>query len=237
VEFADGRFAVSGTDRTIDFTTVARAAHIPHDFPLEIVEPGWQETAAYDPPNFAFSNGAHLCEVEIDPEIGTVALAGYWAVDDIGTVINPIIVEGQLHGGVAQGTGQALLERCLYDPDSGQLLTGSFLDYAVPRASDLPFFVSEFDESAPCTHNPLGAKGCGEAGAIAAPAAIVSAVIDALRPMGITGLEMPLTPDRLWRAIAAARSGDAVIAGLDPAIHQAKNAGDDTDGYAGQARV
>jgi carbon-monoxide dehydrogenase large subunit len=205
VDFSDGRFAVVGTDRTIDFAEVARAAHIPHHFPLEAVEPGWQETAAYDPPNFAFSNGAHLCEVEIDPQIGTVALVGYWAVDDVGTVINPIIVEGQLHGGVAQGAGQALFERCLYDPDSGQLLTGSFLDYALPRAADFPSFASEFDQTTPCTHNPLGAKGCGEAGAIAAPAAIVGAVMDAVRTLGVTDLQMPLTPDRLWGAIAATR--------------------------------
>lgn len=125
-------------------------------------------------------------------------------MNDFGTVINPIIVEGQLHGGIAQGTGQALFERCIYDSDSGQLLSGSFLDYALPRAADLLPFISEFDESVPCTHNPLGAKGCGEAGAIAAPAAITGAVIDAVRGLGITDLQMPLTPDRLWSAIAAA---------------------------------
>src|SRR5580692_6932832 len=201
VGFADGHFAVAGTDRAVDFVTVARAAHIPHNFPLETLEPGWQETAAYDPPNFAFSNGAHLCEVEVDPQTGKVALVGYWAVDDVGTVINPIIVEGQVHGGVAQGAGQALFEHCLYDPGSGQLLTGSFLDYAMPRAGDLPDFASEFDETAPCTHNPLGAKGCGEAGAIAAPAAIVGAVLDAVRALGVDDLQMPLTPGRLWSAI------------------------------------
>jgi aerobic carbon-monoxide dehydrogenase large subunit len=205
VGFADGRFAVAGTDRAVDFAAVARAAHIPHNFPLETLEPGWQETAAYDPPNFAFSNGAHLCEVEVDPQTGKVALVGYWAVDDVGTVINPIIVEGQVHGGVAQGAGQALFEQCLYDPGSGQLLTGSFLDYAMPRAGDLPAFASEFDETAACTHNPLGAKGCGEAGAIAAPAAIVGAVLDAVRPLGVDDLQMPLTPGRLWSAIAAPR--------------------------------
>jgi aerobic carbon-monoxide dehydrogenase large subunit len=204
IAFADGHFAVAGTDRSVDIAAVARAAHIPAEFPLETEEPGWQETAAYDPSNFAFSNGTHLCEVEIDPETATIELVSYWAVDDIGTVINPIIVEGQLHGGIAQGVGQALFERCFYDSDSGQLLTGSFLDYALPHATDLPLFVSEFDESAPCTHNPLGAKGCGEAGAIAAPAAIISAVIDATRILGITDLQMPLTPGRLWSAFAAA---------------------------------
>ena len=210
VAFADGCFAVIGTDRVVDIAAVARAANIPHHFPLESLEPGLNETAAYDPPNFAFSNGAHLCEVEIDPELGTVAVVGYWAVDDVGTVINPIIVEGQLHGGVAQGAGQALFERCCHDPETGQLLTGSFLDYALPRAADLPDFVSAFDESTPCTHNPLGAKGCGEAGAIAAPAAIVSAVLDALRPLGISDVEMPLTPERLWRVMATAGRKTAI---------------------------
>ena len=163
------------------FADIARAANIPHNFPLETLEPGLQETAVYDPPAFAFSNGAHLCEVEIDPATGETRVVAYWAVDDVGTVINPMIVEGQIHGGVAQGLGQALRENCIYDA-SGQLLSGSFMDYALPRAGDLPLIKSEFDESQPCAHNPLGAKGCGEAGAIAAPAAIVSAVLDALSP-------------------------------------------------------
>ena len=132
-------------------------------------------------PRFAFSNGAHVCEIEIDPDTGATRLVGYWGVDDVGTVINPMIVDGQVHGGVAQGLGQALCELCRYDAD-GQLLSGSFMDYALPRAADLPLIESELDESQPCTHNPLGAKGCGEAGAIAAPAAIVSAVLDALSP-------------------------------------------------------
>jgi carbon-monoxide dehydrogenase large subunit len=125
-------------------------------------------------------------------------------VDDVGTVINPMIVEGQIHGGVAQGAGQALAELCAYDPAGGQLLSGSFMDYALPRADDLPLLHSETDETQPCTHNPLGAKGCGEAGAIAAPAAIVGAVLDALKPLGVTDLDMPLTPERIWRAIRAA---------------------------------
>ena len=134
-----------------------------------------------------------------------MAIVGYWAVDDFGTVINPMIVEGQLPGGAAQGIGQALHEHCLYDADSGQLLSGSCMDYALPRADDLVPFVAEFDETQPCTHNPLGAKGCGEAGAIAAPAAVVSAVLDALQPLGIEDIQMPITPARLWAAIAAAR--------------------------------
>jgi carbon-monoxide dehydrogenase large subunit len=134
-----------------------------------------------------------------------VHVTAYRAVDDIGTVINPMIVEGQIQGGVAQGVGQALLERCAYD-ENGQLLSGSFLDYALPRADEVPQIMSEFDETQPCTHNPLGAKGCGEAGSIAAPAAVVNAVIDALAPLGITDIDMPLTPERVWQAIQAARA-------------------------------
>jgi carbon-monoxide dehydrogenase large subunit len=206
VDFADGVFAVAGTDRRLTFAQVAHAAHVPHNFPLETLEPGLQETAVYDPPAFAFSNGAHVCAVEIDAETGATRLVGYWGVDDVGTVINPMIVDGQIHGGVAQGLGQALAERCLYD-SGGQLLSGSFMDYALPRAADLPAVVSELDESQPCTHNPLGAKGCGEAGAIAAPAAIVSAVLDALAPLGVTEIDMPLTAEAVWRAIAAAPEG------------------------------
>jgi aerobic carbon-monoxide dehydrogenase large subunit len=203
VEFAAGRFSVAGTDRRVDFASVARAAHVPHDYPLETLEPGLEESAFYDPPNFAFSNGVHVAEVEIDRDTGSVHVVSYWAVDDLGTVINPMIVEGQIQGGVAQGVGQALTEHCAYDAD-GQLLSGSFMDYALPRADDVPQVVSEFDESQPCTHNPLGAKGCGEAGSIAAPAAIVNAVLDALALLGITDVAMPLTSERVWRAISAA---------------------------------
>jgi carbon-monoxide dehydrogenase large subunit len=159
----------------------------------------------YDPPNFAFSNGAHVCEIEIDPDTGKIALVGLWAVDDVGTVINPIIVEGQIHGGLAQGLGQALLENCVYD-DSGQLVAGSFMDYAIARADDLPDFATECDESQPCTHNPLGAKGCGEAGSIGSPAALVGAALDALAQLGVTDLVMPLTPEQVWRRIRQART-------------------------------
>lgn len=209
IAFGDGWFAVSGTDRRVHMTEVARAAYVPHDYPLETLEPGLQDTAVYDPSSFAFSNGAHVCEVEVDRETGVVHVVGYWAVDDIGTVINPMIVEGQVQGGVAQGLGQALREHCVYEADGGQLLAGSFMDYAVPRADDFPAIISEFDESQPCTHNPLGAKGCGEAGSIAAPAAAVNAVLDALHPLGVRDIEMPLTPERVWRAIHAASAGGA----------------------------
>jgi aerobic carbon-monoxide dehydrogenase large subunit len=204
VDFRDGAFVIAGTDRRVSFAAVAQAAYVPHNFPLETLEPGLQETAVYDPPSFAFSNGAHVCELEIDPETGRLEILGFWAVDDIGTVINPMIVEAQIHGGLAQGLGQALLERCAYD-DGGQPLCGSFMDYALARADDLPAFVTECDESQPCTHNPLGAKGCGEAGAIGAPAAVVGAALDALAPLGITDLDMPLTSEQVWRRIRQAR--------------------------------
>jgi carbon-monoxide dehydrogenase large subunit len=199
LEFSAGAFRVAGTDRKISFADVARAAYVPHRYPLETLEPGLDENAFYDPANFAFSNGAHVCEVEVDPETGACEIVSYYAVDDVGTVINPMIVEGQLHGGLAQGIGQALLERTVYD--GGQLLSASFMDYAAPRATDLVFFQTETDESQPCTHNPLGAKGCGESGAIGAPAAVVSALLDALAPLGVTDLEMPATPHRVWQAI------------------------------------
>jgi carbon-monoxide dehydrogenase large subunit len=203
IELRDGAFGVAGTDRRLSFEAVARAANVPHNYPPGL-EPGLDENAFYDPPNFAFSNGAHVCEVEVDAETGAVRIVGYWAVDDIGTVINPMIVEGQLHGGVVQGLGQALAERTVYE--DGQLLSASFMDYALPRAADLPFFSSELDESQPCTHNPLGAKGCGESGTIAAPAAVVSAILDALAPYGVTDLEMPATPHRIWEAMKRART-------------------------------
>jgi carbon-monoxide dehydrogenase large subunit len=199
IEFAAGRFSVAGTDRTVSFEEVARAANVAHRLPLESLEPGLDERASYDPPNFAFSNGAHVCEVEVDPETGALEIVAYYAVDDVGRVINPMIVEGQLHGGLAQGIGQAIFERTVYE--EGQLLSASFMDYALPRAGDLPSFSSETDETQPCTHNPLGAKGCGESGAIGAPAAVVSALLDALAPLGVTDIEMPATPHRVWQAI------------------------------------
>jgi carbon-monoxide dehydrogenase large subunit len=199
IEFQQGEFRVGGTDRKVSFQQVAGAAYVPHNYPLTELEPGLDENAFYDPPNFAFSNGVHVCEAEVDVDTGTVRVTGYWAVDDIGTVINPMIVEGQLHGGVAQGLGQALAERTVYE--EGQLLSASFMDYALPRATDLPFFESELDESQPCTHNPIGAKGCGESGTIAAPAAVIGAILDALHSLGVDDLEMPATPHRVWQAI------------------------------------
>src|SRR5262249_16660160 len=195
----DGAFGVVGTDRRATFAAVARAAHTAHDLP-DGLEPGLDETAFYDPKNFAFSNGAHVCEVEIDRETGALRIVGYWVVDDGGVVISAFIVEGQVHGGLAPGIGQALMELCAYD-GAGQLLSASFMDHAIPRADQFPLFVSELDESLPCTHNPLGAKGCGESGTIGAPAAVVSAILDALAPLGIDDIAMPVTPERLWRTL------------------------------------
>src|SRR5947208_11739696 len=176
--FEDGAFKVAGTDRQKSFGEVAFQAYVPHNFPLETLEPGLEENAFYDPKNFTFPAGAYVCEVEIDPETGVVDVVAFNACDDFGNIINPMIVEGQVHGGLAQGIGQALLEACVYDNESGQLLTGSYMDYAMPRADDLPSF-KVTTKVTPCTHNPLGAKGCGEAGTIGAPAALLNQVHDA----------------------------------------------------------
>jgi aerobic carbon-monoxide dehydrogenase large subunit len=207
IAFGEGLFTVAGTDRRVTFREVARVAHHPTNYPADL-ELGLQDSAVYDPGNFAWSNGVHACELEVDCDTGEIYILGYWGVDDIGTVINPMIVEGQIHGGIAQGLGQALREHCFYEADTGQLLSGSFMDYAVPRASGMPDIISELDESQPCTHNPLGAKGCGEAGSIGAPTAIVGAVLDALRPLGVTDIEMPLTAERVWMAIQFAAAQD-----------------------------
>ncbi len=204
IEFKDGRFTVAGTDKSKAFGEIALAAYVPHNYPLESLEPGLDETAFYDPTNFTFPAGTHICEVEIDPDTGAVAVARFTACDDFGNIINPMIVEGQVHGGVAQGIGQALLEQCVYDPESGQLLTGSYMDYALPRADDLPS-ITVGTEITPCTHNPLGAKGCGEAGAIGAPAAMMNAVMDALASVGVEHLDMPASPHRVWQAIRSAQ--------------------------------
>jgi carbon-monoxide dehydrogenase large subunit len=205
VEFEDGKFTVAGTDRSKTMAEVALTAYVPHNFPHEELEPGLDETAFYDPKNFTFPSGAHIAEVEIDPETGQVAVVNFTASDDFGRILNPMIVEGQVHGGLAQGIGQALLEACIYDKETGQLLTGSYNDYTMPRAGDLPYFKLSTNVT-PCTHNPLGVKGCGEAGAIGAPAAITNALVDALKPLGIRHLDMPATPERLWRLIQQHRS-------------------------------
>jgi carbon-monoxide dehydrogenase large subunit len=195
IEFKDGNFTVSGTDKTKSMGEIIMAAMVPHNFPLEEMEPGLDQRSFYDPKNFTFPAGCHICEVEIDPDTGVVEIVKFTAVDDFGKLVNPMIVEGQVHGGIAHGVGQALLEACVYD-DDGQLVTGSYMDYAMPRADNLPSFDLGFTETL-CPHNPLGVKGCGEAGAIAAPAAVINAVTDAL---GVSHLDMPATPEKVWRA-------------------------------------
>ncbi len=199
IDFADGAFTVTGTDRSKSIGDVALAAYVPHNYPLEELEPGLDESAFYDPKNFTYPAGCHICEVEVDPETGTVELVSWVAVDDFGTIINPMIVEGQVHGGVAHGVGQALMEQCIYD-EAGQLVTGSYTDYCMPRADDLPSLKVGYKVT-PCPHNPLGVKGCGEAGAIAAPAAVISAVSDAI---GVAHIDMPATSERVWRALQGA---------------------------------
>jgi carbon-monoxide dehydrogenase large subunit len=205
VQFSAGVFRVAGTDRSKTFAEVALAAYVPHHYPLETLEPGLNENAFYDPTNFTYPAGTHVCEVEVDPVTGRARIDRFIACDDFGTVVNPMIVEGQVHGGLAQGIGQALLEGCHYNED-GQLLTGSFVDYAMPRADDLPDFVVETVRGTPCTHNPLGAKGCGEAGAIGSPPAVINAIVDALAPLGVRDVPMPATPYRIWQTLQAARS-------------------------------
>jgi carbon-monoxide dehydrogenase large subunit len=205
IDFANGEFTVRGTDKKIPFGTVALTAYVPHNYPLETLEPGLNETAFYDPTNFTFPSGTYIAEVEIDPETGVVRLDRFTAVDDFGTIINPMIVEGQVHGGLVQGIGQALIENCVYDRETGQLLTGSFMDYAMPRADDFPEFKIGH-VCTPCTHNPLGTKGCGEAGAIGSPPAIINAVLDALAPLGVKDIDMPATSHRVWQAIQAVKA-------------------------------
>ncbi len=205
IEFKDGKFTVAGTDRSKAFAEVSLAAYVPHNYPLDKLEPGLDETAFYDPTNFTFPAGTHICEVEVDPETGVVKVVAFTASDDFGNIINPMIVAGQVHGGLTQGIGQALLEQCVYDADSGQLLTGSYMDYAMPRADDVPSFKVS-TQVTPCTHNPLGAKGCGEAGAIGAPAAMMNAVHDALAAVGVKRIDMPASPHRVWQAIQSARA-------------------------------
>jgi len=201
VEFENGVFKVAGTDKSVPFASVSLTAYVPHNYPLDKLEPGLNENAFYDPTNFTYPSGTYICEVEVDPLTGVVRVERFTAVDDFGNIVNPMIVEGQVHGGLAQGIGQALLEHGQYDTDSGQLLTGSYMDYAMPRADDLPSFVVETAQGTPCTHNPLGVKGCGEAGAIGSPPAVINAICDAL---GLRDMPMPATPHTVWQAIQSA---------------------------------
>ncbi len=201
IEFKDGFFSVAGTDKKKALAEISLAAYVPHNYPIEELEPGLDETAFYDPKNFTFPGGCHVCEVEIDPETGVVAVVNMTAVDDVGRVINPMIVEGQVHGGLAQGIGQALLEGAVYDRE-GQLVTGSFMDYQMPRAIDFPGMHTS-TENTLCTHNPLGSKGVGETGAIGSPPSVINAVVDALRDYNVRHLDMPASPQKIWSIIQA----------------------------------
>ena len=198
LEFANGSWNVKGTEKSVGFGDVALTAYVPHDYPVN-EEPGLDFASFYDPTNFVYPFGAHICVVEIDKDTGEVKIVRYIAVDDAGNIINPMIAEGQVHGGIAHGIGQALYEGALYD-DSGQLLNASMLDYCIPRADNMPFFETDHTIT-PCPHNPLGVKGIGEAGTIASTPAVVNAVMDALTDYGVKDLQMPLTPQRVWAAM------------------------------------
>ena len=203
VEFRDGAFHVAGTDKAMAMTEVAKAFYYPmgitDKFGVGLEASG---TFATEPPNHP--NGCHVCEVEIDPETGTARVERYAVVDDVGTVVNPKTLKGQIHGGIAQGLGQVLMEEVVYDPGSGQLLGASLMDYALPRADDL-CAIEVATRPVPTRLNPLGAKGAGEAGTVGALPAVMNAIRDALAPLGVTALAMPATSERIWRAIAAAR--------------------------------
>jgi len=204
IAFSDGRFAVAGTDRGLTLREVARAAFQPPQLPPG-VEPGLYETGTFSPKQDTWPNGCHVCELEIDPDTGVVTLDRYVVIDDVGTVINPVTLKGQIHGGVAQGVGQALLEQIVYEPESGQLLTSSFMEYAMPRADT---FCDMHIESnpVPTRLNPMGAKGAGEAGTVGALPVVINAVMSALAPLGVRDLDMPASSERVWRAIQDAAS-------------------------------
>jgi carbon-monoxide dehydrogenase large subunit len=204
VALRDGRFIVAGTDRGVTWSRVARAAYQPRQLPPGL-EPGFSETAAFAPPAVTFPNGCHVCEVEIDEETGAVRVTRYSVVDDVGHMINPMLVKGQIHGGIVQGLGQGLSEILTYEASTGQLLSGSLMDYAIPRADDVPLFDVDSHE-VPTRVNPLGAKGVGEAGTVGALPALLNAVNDALAPLGVRHLDMPVTPERVWRAIREAKA-------------------------------
>lgn len=198
LEYAEGKWTVKGTDKSVSFGDVSLTAYVPHDYP-EGLEPGLDFSSFYDPSNFTYPFGAHIAVVEVDAETGRVTLNRFIAVDDVGNIMNPMIVEGQIHGGVAQGVGQALLEEVVYD-EGGQMISGSYMDYAMPRADDLPM-IETANTVTPCPHNPLGVKGAGEAGTIGSTPAVVNAVVDALAHLGVTDIQMPLKPQTVWKAM------------------------------------
>jgi carbon-monoxide dehydrogenase large subunit len=204
IAFADGVFEVAGTDRNVTIKQVAQTAYQRPNLPDDI-EPGLYESATFSPQIPNFPNGCHICEVEIDPDTGNTEVLRYSVVDDVGTVINALTLEGQIHGGIGQGIGQAFTEHMIFDPESGQLLTGSFMDYGMPRADDMCSFHME-NNPVPTATNPVGAKGAGEAGNVGALAAIMNAVVDAMSPLGVTHVDMPATPEKLWRLVQKARA-------------------------------
>src|SRR5690242_1376232 len=207
LEWGAGRWAVRGDpDQGKSIGEIAFAAFAAHGLP-EGIEPSLDSDATFDPDNFSFPHGTHLCAAEVDTETGMVRIRKYVAVDDVGKVVNPLIVEGQVHGGLAQGIAQALYEEAVYDAD-GNLTTTTMADYLVPSAADLPTFTTDRTET-PATTNPLGVKGVGEAGTIASTPAVVNAIVDALRPYGVDDVPMPCTPERVWRALTGARRGSA----------------------------
>ena len=214
VEFKDGQFRVVGTDKTIGIIDVAKAAYAPAGPLTDKFGVGLQSAGSFSPNPPSHPNGSHVCELEVDPETGEVVVDRYFVVDDLGRVLNPLIVRGQIHGGVVQGLGQALMEHQVYDRQSGQLLSGSFMDYGMPRADTMPDIESQLEEVA-CRTNPLGVKGIGESGTIGAPPTVINALIDALKPLGVEQIDMPATPGRVWQAIANARGASPARA--DPA--------------------
>jgi carbon-monoxide dehydrogenase large subunit len=203
ITFADGRFTVAASDRGIDIGALAAAAREPENLPPDETSPGLDASARYKLQASTFPNGCHICEVEIDPQTGAVEIVGYTVVDDFGAIVNPLLLAGQVHGGIAQGIGQALMERAVYDRESAQLITGSFGDYPLPRAADMPPIALSLN-CVPCTTNPMGIKGAGEAGAIGACPAVINAIVDALAPLGIRHIDMPATAETIWRAIQSA---------------------------------
>jgi carbon-monoxide dehydrogenase large subunit len=205
VDFADGIYRVQGTNKSMPLSEVAKAFFRPMGIPMDLGV-GLEGHGSYASEPGNFPNGCHACEVEIDPDTGTVALVRYTCIDDLGRVINPMIVEGQIQGALAQGIGQALMEHVVYDKETGQLVSGSFMDYAMPRAADMPLATAIAFHNVPATTNPLGVKGIGEAGCTGSPPAIMNAILDALRPLGVTALDMPATPFRVWQAISGAKS-------------------------------
>jgi carbon-monoxide dehydrogenase large subunit len=202
LDYERGKFTIKGIDKGMTVADIALAVFAAHDLP-DGVEPSLDSDATYDPQNFSFPHGTHLCATEVDTETGWVSIRSYVCVDDVGHVVNPLIVDGQVHGGLAQGIAQALFEEAVYD-ESGTLVTGTLADYLVPSAADLPHFTTDRTET-PSTTNPLGVKGVGETGTIAATPAVVNAVIDAVRHLGVTDIEMPCSPQRVWRAVQSAR--------------------------------